>query len=66
MSEPRFVTFSSAQDPRSWNPDATFDGDVITCLTDGDAKKAERLYNSLQAEIERLKEFEWKYKDLCK
>ena len=51
------VQFSSAQDPRSWNPTASFDSaTVITCLTNGDAKKAEKLFNEMQAELSALQQ----------
>ena len=49
---PRTMLFSSAQNPRSWDPNPDFfEGGVITCLTDGDAKKAEALFNALQSQL---------------
>lgn len=47
------VKFSSAQDPRSWDPHADFGADVvITCMTNADAKRAELLYKDLLARAE--------------
>ena len=49
---PRTMLFSSAQNPRSWEPNPDFfEGGVITCLTDGDAKKAEALFNALREQL---------------
>lgn len=48
------VVFSSAQDPRSWDPQHDFGAQaVITCMTNADAKKAEELYNTLLARAEK-------------
>lgn len=41
------IYFSSPQDPRSWDPYAKDVGVVITCISNGDAKKAEKLFNDL-------------------
>ena len=51
MSDQGKMIFSSAQNPRSWYPNADIDGDVITFITDADAKKAEVLFNTLQNEL---------------
>ncbi len=48
------ITFSSAQDPASWEPNGPDRGEVITCMTNADAKKAAALFNRMQQEIERL------------
>ena len=48
------VLFSSWQDPRSWDVNAKDVGVVITCATNADAKKAERLFNDLLARAEDL------------
>lgn len=46
------VLFSSAQDPRSWNLNIEAGTDtVITCITHGDAKRAEEIFNSLQHKL---------------
>lgn len=44
------MRFSHAGDPSSWSLNVE-DGGVITCLTPGDAKKAEMLFNSLHDEL---------------
>ena len=56
MSNKGKMIFSSAQNPRSWYPNADIDGDVITFITDADAKKAEVLFNTLQNELAALQE----------
>jgi len=49
------VAFTSAQNPRTWDPSANFDASVVlTCMTNTDAKNAEQLFNSLLVQIEKL------------
>lgn len=48
------IYFSSPQDPRSWDPYAEDVGVVITCISNGDAKKAEKLFNDLLARCQHL------------
>lgn len=57
------VLFIDVQMPTTWT---CTDFGVIEFKTNDDARKAEALFKELQAEIKRLREFEWMYKDLCK
>lgn len=54
QEQPLHVWFSSAQDPRAWEPSTNFgDATVVTCMTNADAKKAERIYNNILQRAER-------------
>jgi len=52
MNDTRRIKFQSPSDPETWTPGERLDDSVfITCLSSGDAKKAEELFNSMLSQL---------------